>query len=118
MVNFLTLIITHPLFYIGALLAFGACMGFLLLLRGFLGGFDHLLSINGEDDHLEHARHRACWGMVLMVNMFVLWVAVRGLVTIVGYDTANLSVTANILISYGVLVLVLYFLKVVFVKEK
>lgn len=56
--------------------------------------------------------------MVLMVNMFVLWVAVRGLVTIVGYDTANLSVTANILISYGVLVLVLYFLKVVFVKEK
>ena len=118
MVDFLTLVVTHPLFYIGALLAFGATFGFLLFLRGFLSGLNHLLHIDGEDEYLEKYRLRATWGMVMMVNMFIVWVAVRGLVTLVGYDTADLSKTSTILISYGLLVAVLYFMGLVFKKEK
>ena len=56
--------------------------------------------------------------MALMVNMFVLWVAIRGFATLLGFDQADLSATSNILISYGLLVFVLYLLGIAFKKSK
>ncbi len=114
----LIMIVTHPLYYIGAVLAFGACMGFLIFLRGFLAGLNQLFYIDGDDEHTELARMRVGWGVALMVNMFVLWVAIRGFVTLIGFDTADLRKTGTIICSYAVLVVILYMLDIAFKKEK
>lgn len=115
---FIPWLLANPLFCIGAVISFIACIGFLIFLRGFLLALPHLLYIDGHDEHVGHARVRVTWGVVLMSHMFVLWVAIRGLATIFGYDTANLGTTGNILLCYTVLVGLLYFTGFAFVKEK
>lgn len=115
---FLYTFVTHPLYYIGLVLAFGAAFGFLIFLRGFLTGLNQLINIDSDDDHIKKARERAGWGMALMVNMFMLWVAIRGFVTLIGFDNADLSKTSTLLILYALLVFILFLLKIAFKKEE
>ena len=106
--GFILWIVTNPLFFIGAILAFIACIGFLIFLRGFLLGLTHLFYIDGHDMHTQEARVRSTWGAIMMINMFVVWVVVRAIATVVGHDTADLGKTTKILVVYAILVAFLY----------
>ena len=70
-------IVSHPYGDIVVFFSFAGTMAFLLFLRGFLAGFSQLLTINMHAQHLEHARTRAVWGVLLLIFLFVLWEAVR-----------------------------------------
>lgn len=118
MSGFIPWVLTNSLFFIGAIISFIACFGFLIFLRGFLLGINHLFYINANDDSIALARIRVAWGFVLMLNMFVLWVAIRGFATVIGFDSANLGTTMRILVSYALLVAVLYFMGLAFPKKK
>ncbi len=118
MSNFILWLITNPLFFIGAIISLVACMGFLIFLRGFLLGLNQLFYIDGHDDFVALARVRITWGLVLMVNMFVLWVAIRGFATLLGYDTVNPGTTMRILVPYALIVVILYFMGLAFAKPK
>lgn len=63
----------HPLFYIGALFAFAGAMGFLIYLRGFIGGIGNVFTMAGHVEHVEHANVRAVWGLAILTTTFVVW---------------------------------------------
>jgi len=57
-----------------------ACVGafgFAYFAAGFFSGLPHLFTISYNDDHLEHHRHRAMWGAMLMLYAFIAWEIVR-----------------------------------------
>ncbi len=110
-------ILTNFLFCVGSVIAFIACIGFLIFLRGFPLSLNHLFYIDGHDDHVGEARHRVSWGTVMMINMFVLWVAIRAIATLIGYDNANLAMTGEILGGYAIMVAFLYFTGLAFAKS-
>jgi len=116
--EFIPWILANPLFCIGSIISLVAAIGFLIFLRGFLLGLHQILYIDGHDEHIEHARLRVSWGLVLMINMFVLWVFVRGFATVLGFDNADLGATGSILAFYAALVAFLYFTGFAFVPPK
>ena len=118
MSTFILWLIANPLFFIGAIISFVACLGFLIFLRGFLLGLNQLFYIDGHDDFVALARIRVTWGLVLMVNMFVLWVAVRGVATLLGFDTVEAGTTMRILVPYALVVVILYFMGLAFPKKE
>lgn len=67
----------NPFFYIGALFAFFAALGFLIYLRGFIGGIGHVFTKTGHDDHVKHANLRATWGLLILSYVFIVWQIIR-----------------------------------------
>ena len=68
---------SDPLYYIGAILAFWAAIGFLTFLRGLLSGLPHFFKYDGNDGTLPNHRHRAIWGVVILTSAFGLWELTR-----------------------------------------
>jgi hypothetical protein len=66
-------VFANPLFYIGALLAGTAAMGFVLFISGFFSGVVPALKERGHIEHLFHQRARAIWGLYLMAAAYLIW---------------------------------------------
>ncbi len=109
MIDFLYWIFANALFCVGSVIAFIACIGFLIFLRGVLLGITQVFYLDGHDDHVGHARVNSVWGVVIMVNMFALWVLIRGVATMLNFDNANLPATGKILVAYAILVFIAYY---------
>ncbi|HXK31252.1 MAG TPA: hypothetical protein VJZ94_00670 [Candidatus Paceibacterota bacterium] len=62
-----------PMFYIGAVLAGVAALGFVLFISGLLPGVVPALKESAHAEHTSHRRMRAIWGLYLAVAAFVLW---------------------------------------------
>ncbi len=67
----------HPLFYIGSLVAFIAALGFLVFLRGFIGGIGNVFTLAGNVEHVGRANVRAVWGLSILTTTFVVWEILR-----------------------------------------
>ncbi len=100
----------NPLYSIGVLLSFGAMMGFLLFLRGFLLGLAQIFYIDSHEEHIGHARVRIVWGVMVMNAMFLLWVIIRGFATMIGFDTADGHKTTTVLFTYTIIIILFYFM--------
>ena len=103
-------LVTHPVHSIGFILSFAAAFGFLIFLRGFLSGAGHLITIDHHDEHLSHARARAIWGVVIMIDAFMLWVVVRVLASFFGGPAINVPLTEWTLGLYAVWQIWAYFM--------
>ncbi len=77
-----------PLYYIGFIFAFMAAFAMLIFLRGFLSGVGHLTTIDWHDGHMDHYRHRAMWGALSLLAVFIAWEilswALRGILSFFG----------------------------------
>ncbi len=91
--HFVYSLVTHPLYSLGFVLAFAAGFSFLIFIRGFLSGVGHLFTIDHHDDHLSHARMRAVWGIVLMFDVFMVWVVIRSIAALFGGPPVNVNLT-------------------------
>lgn len=80
---------SDPLFYIGAVFATIAVFGFLVYLRGFLSGVGHVLLNDGHNEHQEHARVRAVWGFLILLETVLLWETIRAVAGWFGYGDGN-----------------------------
>jgi hypothetical protein len=67
----------HPFFYISAAFALVAAMGFLIFLRGFIGGIGDVFTMTGHVTHVQEAQTRAVWGVFILTSVFVVWEVVR-----------------------------------------
>lgn len=63
----------NPLFYIGALLAGVAAMGFVLFMAGFFPGAVPAVKESGNIEHLSHQRTYVAWGVLLMIAAWSIW---------------------------------------------
>ncbi len=70
-------VVTHPHYYLGVVLSFAAGFAFLIFLRGFLSGVGQLFTIDKSEYYLPRYRKRATWGIVLLLDIFLLWICVR-----------------------------------------
>ena len=98
------------LYAVGVILSFIAAFGFLIFLRGFLLGLNQVLYIDANAEHLDHARTRATWGFLIMLNIFVFWVFVRGIAALMGQTSVNAPLTFWILGIYALLVAIIFIL--------
>lgn len=96
MAHFVYSLVTHPLYSLGFILSFAAGFAFLIFIRGFFSGVGHLLTIDHHDEHMAHSRFRAVWGVVLLVDIFMLWVAVRTVASFFGGPAIDVSLTETI----------------------
>ena len=101
--HFVYSIVLHPIYSIGFILSFAAGFSFLIFLRGFLSGVGHIFTIDHHDDHQDHARVRAIWGVVLLYEIFMLWVLVRTVASFFGGPTINVTLTCWLFGVYAVL---------------
>lgn len=77
MEGFVLSIVENPLRYIEYAFAFMGAVGVLLFFAGWGTGMPHLFTLSESESHMEHARHRAMWGVVLTMVVFGLWEAAR-----------------------------------------
>lgn len=70
-------VFSHPLYSLGVLFSLAAGAAFATFLGGFLSGIGHVFTIDHNDKHMEHARMRAVWGVLLLIALFILWELVR-----------------------------------------
>ncbi|MBC7836555.1 hypothetical protein H7X87_02145 [Acetobacteraceae bacterium] len=77
MENIIYTFLAHPLFYIGSIFAFLAAIGFLVYLRGFIGGIGNVFTMTGNIEHVAEANARAVWGLCIITYVFVIWELVR-----------------------------------------
>ena len=89
--------------FVGAVLAFFAVFGFLWFMSGVLLGLNQIFYIDGHEEHVNRARARAVSGFFTMLNIFVIWVAVRMVATLFGADTVDLGGAFSILLTYFIL---------------
>ncbi len=75
--SFLNSFFANPMLYIGYAFALCAALAFLVFLRGLLSGIPHLSTFSSNEEHLEHHRTRATWGVMLLLFIFILWEAVQ-----------------------------------------
>lgn len=76
-------------FYLGAVFALAAAFAFLIFLRGLLTGFPHIITIDANEEHQTLYRIRAVWGVVLLVDIFLIWVVIRFIESLFGYGQVN-----------------------------
>ena len=93
-------LVTHPVFSLGFILAFAAGFSFLIFLRGFLSGAGHMFTIDHHDHHLFEARTRAVWGVVLLLDIFLIWVTIRSVAALFGGTPVDVSLTITIYVLY------------------
>jgi hypothetical protein len=96
MAQFVYSIVSHPLYFLGFILSFAAGFAFLIFLRGFFSGVGHLFTIDHHDEHLLHSRLRAVWGVVLLLDIFMIWVVIRTIASFFGGPAINVSLTETI----------------------
>lgn len=88
--GFWDVIFASPLTYLGYIFAFMAACAFLVFIRGFLSGIPKVFTMDYHDEHQEHHRVRATWGVMMLVYLFVAWEVVRyvlgGFFTLFGID--------------------------------
>jgi hypothetical protein len=84
--NFWDNIYATPFHYLEMLFAFFAAIAFLLFLRGFLAGIGNIFKMNGHDEHLDHARVRQVWGVMLLAVLFIIWEMVRTVASWLGFN--------------------------------
>jgi len=63
----------NPLIPIGIFLSVCATFTFLVFLRGFLSGVLYLVTLNGNDDFLKHARQRTLWAFLMLIFLWSVW---------------------------------------------
>ncbi|MEI7719925.1 MAG: hypothetical protein WCI89_01815 [bacterium] len=102
MADFVYNLVLHPLHSLGFVLSFVAAFGFLIFLRGFSSGAGHLFTIDHHDHHLSDARLRAIWGVIIMLDVFMLWVAIRTLAALFGGPPINIPLTETIVALYAI----------------
>ena len=73
----LTTVVSHPLYTLGVLFSLASGVAFVIFLGGFFAGFAHLFTMDHNDKHMEHARMRATWGVLLLIALFLLWKVIR-----------------------------------------
>lgn len=71
--NFLLSLFQNPMWYIGLVFAFVAAFGFLIFLRGFLNGIEHLFTIDTKAEYVKLARTRMVWGVLIMLTLLIWW---------------------------------------------
>ena len=72
--------IEDPLRYIAYLFAFFAAVGVLLFVAGFSGAIPHIFTYSESAHHMEHARSRAIWGLLICMVVLGLWETLRVIV--------------------------------------
>ena len=70
----------NPMYYVGVIFAVWGAWGFILFIMGFAGGVRHLFTYSESDSHMEHARERITWGLLLTMSAFGGWELVRVIV--------------------------------------
>lgn len=70
-------IFTHPFYTLGVLFSLASGVAFVIFLSGFFAGVGHIFTMDRNDKHMEHARMRATWGVLLLIALFLLWEFVR-----------------------------------------
>jgi hypothetical protein len=75
--GFWDVVFADPVTYVGYVFAFVAAIAFLTFLRGFLSGFPSLFTMNWNEEHQEHYRIYATWGVMMLLYIFILWEIVR-----------------------------------------
>lgn len=68
---------SDPLLHIGYFFSFVSAFAMLIFLRGFLSGVSYVFTMNWHDEHMEHYRTRAIWGVMSLIFIFILWEIVR-----------------------------------------
>jgi hypothetical protein len=74
---FLSAFFQDPMRYIAYGFAFFSAVGIVLFLRGFGSGMPHLFTYSEDAEHMEHARARAVWGVLVCMVVWGLWEVVR-----------------------------------------
>jgi len=69
----------NPMAWIGLVFAVVGAWGFAQFCRGFFTGLPHLFTQSMHEEHLEHHRHSAMHGAMLMLYTFILWEIVRAI---------------------------------------
>ncbi|OGC86044.1 hypothetical protein A3D70_01330 [Candidatus Adlerbacteria bacterium RIFCSPHIGHO2_02_FULL_54_18] len=67
----------HPLRYIEYFLATLGAVGALLFIAGAVGGIPFFFNYSADQQHMNHARTRAVWGIYLCMLALGLWEIVR-----------------------------------------
>lgn len=74
------ILVTNPMFYIGALFAFFAVIGFLIYLRGFISSIGDVFTLAGHDEHVRHGHVRVAHGLLIITTVFIVWQVIRAIV--------------------------------------
>jgi hypothetical protein len=70
--------LTHnPMHYISYAFAFFGGLGMLLFLSGWGSGMPHIFTFSESQHHMDHARARAVWGILLCMVTLGWWEIVR-----------------------------------------
>lgn len=67
----------HPFFYVSAAFAVVGAIGFLVYLRGFIGGIGDVFTMAGHVGHVAEAQTRVVWGVFILTSLFIVWEIVR-----------------------------------------
>jgi len=76
----LELLYTDPVRYVAYVFAFFGACGVLLFFIGFGGGIGHLFTFGHSQSHMDHARARIVWGLLICMVVLGLWEALRVIV--------------------------------------
>jgi hypothetical protein len=82
-------VINNFFWLIGAGFALYAAYAFLVFLRGFLLGLNHLFYIDSNADHVEHARDHVVGGVVALYLLFAIWVNLKMVASLFGFTTTS-----------------------------
>jgi hypothetical protein len=96
-------------YFLGVVLSFVGALGFLTFLRGFGLGLNQIFYIDGHAEHVNHARIHAVQGLVIMVQMFVIWVVIKMAAAFLGFGQVNMALGFWILFVYSLLALLCYY---------
>ena len=78
--------------------AFGAG-ALLLLVRGVFSSLRYIFTLDGHEEHMEHWRLDAVWGVLLLFALFTAWQGVR---LIASFFTGDPGPSGSALITLGV----------------
>ncbi len=102
--------VTNWYFVLGVALSFIVAIGFLTFFRGFMLGLNQIFYIDGHEEHVDHARVHSTHGLVIMVQVFVIWVVIKMLASLVGVGHVNMALGFWILFVYSLVALWSYYM--------
>lgn len=102
---FFEFLYADPYLSLGYLFAAFGALALLLLVRGFFSSLRYIFTMDGHEEHMEHWRFDAIWGVLLLFALFTVWQGVR---IIAGFFTGDAGPSGSTLITLAV-VWTLYF---------
>jgi hypothetical protein len=70
-------LLADPMRYVAYIFAFFGGLGVVLFIMGFSGAIPHVFTYAESAHHMEHARSRAIWGLLIAMVTMGLWEIVR-----------------------------------------